>query len=149
MDNPHVIAGGIFSDSRGGINHVNSFDFRDVKRFYVIHHVDTTVVRAWQGHKVEKKYFYVTQGSFFVAWVKIDDWENPSPDLKAESIVLSTTESRILAIPAGYANGLKALEPNSSITVFSDLSLEQSLQEKIRFDQHLWVSWENISKNSY
>ena len=131
-ETPSIIKGGTFTDNRGTMRFVNAFDFPDVKRFYFIKHPDTAVVRAWQGHQFEKKYFYPITGSFIVAWVKIDDFENPSDDLIPEYHILSANNSEIISVPKGYANGLKALEPNSELMVFSDLDVENSVREKIR-----------------
>ncbi len=141
---PEIINGGIFSDNRGDIAYVNGFNFEGVKRFYIIEHPDSSVIRAWQYHRIEKKWFYVVQGSFCIAWVKVDNWENPSPNLAVEFKILNASESEIISIPAGYANGLKALEPNSKIIVFSDMDVETSIKEKIRFDKNMWFNWENI-----
>lgn len=141
IEKPTIIKGGIFTDSRGIMRFVNAFDFPDVKRFYFIKHPDTSVVRAWQGHEIEKKYFYPITGSFIVAWVKIDNFENPSEDLVPEYHLLSAQNSEILTIPKGYANGLKALEPNSELMIFSDLGVEESVREKIRFPADWWLDW--------
>jgi len=141
MDIPSVIEGGIFKDSRGEIRHVNDFNFDEVKRFYIIHQKDSSTVRAWQGHKIEKKYFYVLKGAFLFAWVRIDKWNNPSPDLKSESIVLSGYESKLLYIPGGFANGIKAVEDDSILLVYSNLSLEDSQKDIMRFDKSLWFDW--------
>ena len=141
QEQPSILKGGIFSDHRGSMRFVNDFRFGDVKRFYFIKHPDTTVVRAWQGHQFEKKYFYPIAGSFLVAWVKIDDFENPSRDLLPEYHILSTENSEIISVPKGYANGLKALEPNSELLIFSDMDLEESVNEKIRFSADWWLDW--------
>lgn len=138
---PTIITGGTFTDHRGTMRFVNDFRFGDVKRFYFIKHPDTTVVRAWQGHQFEKKYFYPIAGSIVVAWVKIDDFENPSGDLQPEYHVLSADNSEIISVPKGYANGLKALEPNSEIMIFSDMDLEASVNEKIRYPADWWLDW--------
>ena len=140
-EHPTIIKGGTFSDHRGSMRFVNDFHFAGVKRFYFIKHPDTSVIRAWQGHQFEKKYFYPITGSFVVAWVKIDDFENPSKDLIPEYHILSADKSEIISIPKGYANGLKALEPNSEIMVLSDMDLEQSVNEKIRFPADWWLDW--------
>jgi dTDP-4-dehydrorhamnose 3,5-epimerase len=145
-EQPTIIKGGLFSDERGTMRFVNDFHFNDVKRFYFIKHSDTTVVRAWQGHQFEKKYFYPISGSFVVAWVKIDDFDNPAKNLKPEYHILSANNSEIISIPKGYANGLKALEPNSEIMIFSDMSLEESVNEKIRFPADWWLDWEKIER---
>lgn len=145
MEEPQLITGGNFADNRGKIRFVNDFRFEDVKRFYFIKHLDTSVVRAWQGHQFEKKYFYPISGKFAIAWIRIDDFNNPSADLTPEVHILSAENSEILAIPKGYANGLKALEPNSELMIFSDMSLEESLNEKIRYPANKWLDWENIN----
>jgi len=143
-EKPTIIHGGIFSDERGSMRFVNDFRFDDVKRFYFIKHTDTSVIRAWQGHQFEKKYFYPISGSFIVAWVKIDDFQNPSKVLIPEYHILSAQNSEIVSVPNGYANGLKALEPNSEIMIFSDMNLEESVNEKIRFPSDWWFDWNKI-----
>jgi dTDP-4-dehydrorhamnose 3,5-epimerase len=143
-EKPTIIKGGNFADQRGIMRFVNDFRFNDVKRFYFIKHPDTEVVRAWQGHQFEKKYFYPISGSFIVAWVKIDDFINPSKDLIPEYHILSASTSEIISIPTGYANGLKALEPDSEILIFSDMNLEDSINEKIRFPAEWWMDWKTL-----
>lgn len=139
---PQIINGGEFTDERGTLSFVNDFDLSNVKRFYSITHSDMSVVRAWQGHQHENKWFKCLKGSFAVAWKKIDDWENPSEYPKAEFEVLNAVHNKILSIPPGYANGLKALQRDSEIMVFSDYYLGESLDDKIRFDKDLWIDWE-------
>lgn len=145
-EQPSIIKGGIFSDERGTLRFVNDFHFSDVKRFYFINHPDISVIRAWQGHRLEKKYFYPVKGSFVVAWVKINDFDNPSKDLIPEYHILSSTNSEIITVPKGYANGIKALEPNSEIIVFSDMSLDESLKEKIRYPSDWWLDLNKIER---
>jgi len=137
-----LINGGIFQDERGTLRFVNDFDFSDVKRFYQIENSSTDVVRAWQGHKVENKYFFVSTGSFLICCVKIDDWDNPSPDLSVEKIILKANESSILMIPAGYVNGIKALEEGSTLIVFSSNTMEDAKEDNYRFPAELWFNWQ-------
>lgn len=145
-ENPIIIKGGNFTDHRGSMRFVNDFRFENVKRFYFIKHSDTSVIRAWQGHQFETKYFYPISGRFIVAWVKIDDFKNPSQNLIPEYLILSAENSEIISIPRGYANGLKALEPNSEIMIFSDMNLEESIKEKIRYPADWWLNWETIER---
>lgn len=142
MTIPDLIKGDVFTDHRGSLSFVNDFDMSVVKRFYTIEHPEISVVRAWQGHQIEQKWFYVTKGRFLMAWVKPDNWESPSKDLVVETVVLDATESSVLHIPAGHANGFKALDPNSKIIVFSDRSLEDAKDDNYRFDASLWMDWE-------
>jgi len=144
MDKPKIIQGGTHSDHRGSLRFVNDFVMTDVVRFYIIRHDDTEYIRAWQGHKKERKYFYVLKGSFLVAHVKIDNFDHPSSELKAGYNMLSESESKILALPESYANGLKALEKDSEIMIFSNLTLEESKNDDYRFPADWWFDWKRI-----
>ncbi len=139
---PQFIAGGSHKDERGTVSFINDFKMDEVKRLYFIEHPDINMVRAWQGHKKEQKWFYVSSGSFKVIAIKPNDWENPSNYLDLKQFVLAAGSPGILYIPGGYANGFKALEPHSIITVFSDFTVEQSAQDNYRFDPDLWFNWE-------
>lgn len=141
---PQIIPGGTFKDDRGSLRFVNDFSFDTVVRFYSIKHPDIQVVRAWQGHPSETKYFYPVSGRFVVAWVKIDHFENPSLGLSSDFHIMDAGKSEILHVPRGYANGLKALDPDSEIMIFSDLPLEESKQEEIRYDKSWWFDWERL-----
>lgn len=136
-----LIKGGSHTDGRGTIRFVNGFDMSPVKRFYIVTHPDTSVVRAWQGHKEEAKYFTAVRGSFLVCGVKIDNFVNPSGDLPVEKFILTDSGSSVLHIPAGYANGIKALEAGSELLVFSDKSMEEAKDDQVRFDSSLWFDW--------
>lgn len=136
-----LINGGNHIDDRGEIQFVNEFTFPDVKRFYIIK-PKFNQVRAWQGHRREHKYFFVSHGSFLVCTVRIDDWGNPSPDLKVNATILTEEQPTILAVPSGHVNGFKSLQENSTLIVFSNLSLEDSLKDDFRFDKTLWFDWD-------
>lgn len=133
-----IIKGNSFTDSRGTLHFVNDFHFDGIKRFYTITHPDISVIRAWQGHKIETKHFFVSKGKFLIFWVEIDNWDKPSKDLKINRQILSVDEPQILIVPPGTANGFKALEANSIMVVFSDLSLEESGGDMYRFDSNYW-----------
>lgn len=139
-----LINGGSFTDSRGTLQFVNDFTFKEVKRFYQIIHTDTNVIRAWQGHKIEHKFFYAAAGSFLIACVEIDNWEQPSLNLDAKQIVLTSQKPAVLSVPPGYANGIKALTPHSILTVYSNLTLAQSKEDRWSFDCSLWFDWSKI-----
>ena len=143
----HLIPGDSFTDSRGNLRFVNGFNFDDVKRFYTITNKSTDIVRAWQGHKIENKYFHVTSGSFVICAVKIDNWKSPSIDLPVEKFILCANKSQILNISAGYATGIKALDENSKLIVFSSNTLEDSSNDEYHFDADMWVNWEKEKSN--
>lgn len=134
-----LIKGNTHTDHRGTVRFVNDFTFDGIKRFYTITHPDTSTIRAWQGHKLESKYFYVTKGSFLINWINIDNWEKPSKDLKINTHTLSENQSEILIIPPGHVNGFKALEPDSTMMVFSDMLLEDSKKDDYRFPAEMWL----------
>ena len=143
-ERPKIIEGGIHNDERGELRYNNQFDLSPVKKMYIIKHPDKSVVRAWQGHQKEHKYFQCLKGSFVVAWKKIDDFENPDDQNKAEYKILSENKNEVLSIPPGYANGLKAVENNSEIMVFSNKNLEEAADDQFKFDKSLWLDWDNF-----
>lgn len=135
---PRIIKGNIFKDHRGTVAFVNDFNFKDIARFYIIENSEQNNIRAWQGHKIDEKNFYCVQGSFLVAFIKIDNWENPSSELIPECVILNSDCSDILHIPAGYANAIKSLEPNSKLISFSTLQLDKSKEDEVRYDKNKW-----------
>lgn len=140
---PKLIEGGFFSDHRGEMCFVNDFMVNKTLRFYTIKHSDTSIVRAWQGHKIEHKYFFPLSGCFVVAWVEIDDFNNPSDNLVAHYTLLDAKKPAVLHIPNGFANGLKAISENALIGAFSDLNLEDSMKENQRYQASKWLDWNN------
>jgi dTDP-4-dehydrorhamnose 3,5-epimerase-like enzyme len=138
MNKPKLIDGGFFEDNRGSISFVNDFKFDKIDRFYIISNSNENPIRAWQGHKLDEKNFYCLQGIFQISCVKIDDWENPSKSLKIERFILKEKESKILHIPAGYANAIESIEPNSKLISFSTLPLSQVANDDVRFELNTW-----------
>lgn len=140
-EQPSILQGDSYIDERGEIRYLNDFRFTDVQRFYLIHHHSERIVRAWQGHQQEKKYFVAVQGSFLICAVKIDNWDQPDPNLPVKKFVLSSRKTQLLCIPPGYANGFRALVPNASLLVFSDKKLVDSQNDIFRYDQKFWYDW--------
>jgi dTDP-4-dehydrorhamnose 3,5-epimerase len=136
-----IIPGNIHQDDRGTLCFFNDFDLSKIKRFYVIEPAGTEIVRAWQGHQFEEKWFYVVEGSFKIVLVKPDNWQHPSLDLPVEEYKLSADKIQILHVPAGYANGFQALESKSKITVFSSFTVSESVKDDFRYDKSLWYKW--------
>ena len=120
---------------------MNKLNFKGIERVYLIPNGSPDIIRAWHGHQHEKKWFYCIKGSFSLAFVKIDDWENPSKDLQAETFVLTDQKSEIIEIPEGYANGIKAREEGSILMVFSGKKYEEALTDSWRYDVNLWIDW--------
>jgi dTDP-4-dehydrorhamnose 3,5-epimerase-like enzyme len=141
IDQPEIITGAMHADQRGTISFINDFTFSGVTRFYAIQPADTNTVRAWQGHKQENKWFHVVSGAFKVVAVKIDNWESPSNQCEIFEYTLEAGKPVILHIPNGFANGFKALQPDSRVMIFSDFTIQQSVNDECRYDQNKWFKW--------
>ncbi len=138
-----LIEGKSFKDERGKLNFLNDFSMDDIVRFYEIHPANTDIIRAWQGHQQEKKWFYCTAGSFIVNLIKIDDFEHPSTSLVAERFELSANRAAVLEISGGYATGFKANQVDSKLMVFSNFDLDQSKDDDYRYDTDYFdVKWD-------
>lgn len=146
-----LIEGGISTDDRGSVRFVNDFDFTDVKRFYQVENHRTGFIRAWHGHIKEAKYVYVPRGSALVGAVHLNFFRTIEIDgigtapgsryVEPDYVVLSANNPKIWYIPAGYANGFKTLEPNTIVQFFSTSTLEEALEDDIRYhysNPNLW-----------
>lgn len=135
---PKLIKGGFAVDERGRVSFCNDFDFKNIKRFYVIENKSTDVIRAFHGHMKEEKYMLVICGRALLCAVQIDDIKNPSKNKKVHRFVISGEGSSILHIPAGFANGIRFLQENTKLIVFSTSSLEESKVDSYRFPPEYW-----------
>lgn len=141
MTEPKLIKGGIAVDDRGSVSFVNDFDLTSVRRCYMIKNHRKGFVRAWHGHKLEAKYFSVVKGAMLVCGVRIDNWENPSKSLPVARFVLAEQTPAVLFLPAGYANGMMSLTDDAQLMVFSTTTLQESLNDDIRFHARTWDPW--------
>jgi len=140
---PYIIKGGNYTDERGGLEFYNDFDMSQIKRIYFTTHFDPKVIRAWQGHTIESRWFCTVKGSFQVKLIEIDNWKNPSDELKVLEYRLTTEKQEILYIPNGFVNGFKALEVNSKLMIMSNYKLNEIENDQIRFDKNKWTEWDN------
>jgi dTDP-4-dehydrorhamnose 3,5-epimerase len=140
---PEIIVGGNYKDERGQLDFFNDFDMSPVKRVYFTTNLETNTIRAWQGHIVESRWFVCVSGSFNVKLIEIDDWKNPSEDLKVYEYELSANKQEVLYIPNGFVNGFRALEANAKLMVMSDYRLNEVENDQRRFDQNKWTKWDN------
>ena len=138
MSEIRILQGGIFRDHRGELAHVNDFHLEGAHRYYVIKHDSTEVIRGWHGHQFEAKWFQCLRGGFRLAFVQPDDWEHPSPDLVPEVFTLTAERSELLCLPAGYANCIRATEPDSILLVFSGKVLEEAVHDSWRWEPAIW-----------
>ncbi len=141
---PIIIPGARYQDERGILTFFNSLELSLVKRFYILEHRDVSVVRAWQAHKKEQKWFVVVSGRFKVVLVHPDDWDSPSLNLAASEFILDSAITNVLHIPGGFANGIKALESGSKMIIFSNFTVDESSDDTFRFKKELWYNWDKI-----
>lgn len=126
MKDIQTIQGGVAKDHRGQIRFVNDFDMTAVKRFYIIQNSDLKLVRGWRAHRIEQRWFYVLSGAFTIDLVKIDNWEQASPDLPIEKRTLRADAQEVLHVPVGYGTAFQALEPDSQLLVFADHGIDHA-----------------------
>ena len=138
---PKIISGGLSVDDRGQVSYANDFDFKNVKRFYIVSNHKTGFIRAWHAHKKEAKYVMVTKGSAVVAAVPIDDFDNPSKDADVFRQVLSEKIPRLLYIPSCYANGFMSLTKDTQLIFFSTSTVKESEGDDFRYDSRYWDIW--------
>lgn len=139
---PHFAESASSQDDRGKLISYNAFDMASVQRMYLIRPASTAIVRAWQAHRFEIKWFCCTQGSFEVKLVEIKDFENPGDNCPTFTFSLKAETPDILCIPGGYANGFRATTENSSLLVFSNNTLSQSQADDFRYAVNKWNLWE-------
>ena len=140
---PFIIKGRNYTDERGELEFFNEFDMSPIKRVYFTTHCDIEVIRAWQGHTIESRWFRCVNGGFNVKLVEIDNWENPSDDLKIFEYELTSEKQEILYIPNGFVNGFKALKVDSKLMIMSNYGFNEIENDQIRFDQNKWTKWES------
>jgi dTDP-4-dehydrorhamnose 3,5-epimerase len=132
MNLPKLLPGSSFKDNRGELYTFPTFDLKEIVRMYAIEPVNDLIIRAWQGHYKERKWFFPAAGSFEVQIIPLVD--NVKPDVQGRTTwLLNASQPTVLAIPGGYLNGFKALEENARLWVFSDFDLEASKADNIRF----------------
>lgn len=129
INGPKIIEGGKHVDQRGTVLFNNEFDASQVKRMYFIENAGTGIIRAWQGHRVEQRWFSAIAGAFNIKLVKIDNWQKPSPATPAESFILGSGQFNVLHIPAGYVSSIQALDEKSRLLVMADAFLGEGNDE--------------------
>lgn len=139
--NAQLLIGRHHRDERGTLSYFNDFSLEKIKRHYLIFHPDTEVIRGWQGHKVECKWFQVVTGAFKIVTVQPDQWLNPSTCLIANVYQLTEDINQIFYLPGGNVSGIQATIPDSKMIVFSNMTVEESKNDDFRFDKNLWYKW--------
>lgn len=143
--NPTLYKGGSYSDERGNIRFVNEKIPGNYKRFYLITPANSDTIRAWQGHKFEKKSFYAISGGFIIAVVKPSHFEVPGEDEIPEFFKLTKDNNALLYIPGGCYTGIKSIDASSILLVLSEFDLAESKKDDYRQPPSKWVDWSSIS----
>lgn len=144
--NPYIIDGNLAIDDRGTVAFVNDFHFEGVRRFYTVSNHRDGFVRAWHAHRHEAKYVTAVQGAAIIAATAIDNWEQPSKNLKIHRYVLSAHKPALLYIPPGYAHGYMTLTTDTKLMFFSTSTLEESRNDDIRYDARYWDAWQVVER---
>lgn len=140
---PHVIPGGIFSDERGTVGFVNDFLMTDVRRFYFIGFPAMGAVRAWIGHRHERKWFAAAAGRIALVVRPLEAFAQIEAE-PARVFRIEEAAPSVVAVPAGHAVGMKALSPHARLLVYSDKTLEEAKGDDIRFDKNEGFDWETL-----
>lgn len=129
----NFIQGSSYIDDRGVVLFNNNFDASLVKRIYIIENLHTEFVRAWQGHRIEHRWFSAVNGSFEIKLIHIDNWEAPSPGLKSNVYTLESDRLNVLKVPPGFVTSIRALVDKSRLLVMSDYLFGET-QDEVRFN---------------
>lgn len=129
---PTVIQGNHHQDQLGIIQFNNDFNALGIKRIYFLENANTDFVRAWQGHRIEQRWFNAVKGSFRVKLIEVDNWEKPSKDLSPHEFILKSENLDILHVPKGYISSIQSLEEGSKLMLLSDFMLGE-VQDEYRF----------------
>ncbi|PUB28536.1 WxcM-like protein [Elizabethkingia sp. YR214] len=127
-----LIKGNKHVDERGIVNFNNNFDASAIKRIYTIENASIDFIRGWQGHAIEKRWFSCIKGSFIIAVIKIDDFENPSENLEPNMYELNAEGLNILAVEAGCVTAIKASTEDSKLLIMADYALNE-IKDEYRF----------------
>lgn len=130
---PNLIKGDFYTDLRGRLTFNNTFNSIDVKRIYTIENNDLNFIRAWQGHKIEQRWFSAMSGKFEIKCIPIDDWDSPSRSLQVYTFVLDDKKLNVLHLPGGCVSSIQALEENSKLLVMADYLLGE-INDEYRFE---------------
>ncbi|MEB2781262.1 WxcM-like domain-containing protein [Algoriphagus sp. C2-6-M1] len=140
MNRPNLIPISVHKDDRGELRYCNEFDLSSVKRFYSISFGEKDQIRAWQAHKVETKAIMPISGISKIVLVEINDFDKGLVGQIFE-FILDASYPIVLLVPGGYANGLQAKSADSSLMIFSNLSLDEAKTDDFRFEKNKFYHW--------
>jgi dTDP-4-dehydrorhamnose 3,5-epimerase-like enzyme len=138
--------GDLAVDDRGSVAFVNEASLDGFVRFYLVRNNVRYFVRAWHGHKRERKMVSVLSGAALICCVKVDDWTNPSTDVPVYRFVLSAEKPAVVSIPPGFVNGSMSLKDETAICYFSDATLDDTRSDDFRYPARLWDPWQVVER---
>jgi dTDP-4-dehydrorhamnose 3,5-epimerase-like enzyme len=134
-----IFTGKTHQDERGKLTFNNDFDTTEIKRIYFIENIDNQYIRAWQGHKVEERWFSVVKGSFEIKLIEINDWNSPDKDSEVITYDLNDENFKILHIPAGYISSIQSKEEVSKLMVMANYALGE-IDDEYRFPYNFFTN---------
>lgn len=135
---PVIIKGGFFEDDRGSLKFNNNFDTSSIKRLYIIQNKNCEIIRGWQGHKVEQRWFTALVGDFVIRVIKINNWNNPAKNSDILTFELNSSQLDVLHVPFGYVTSIQSKSRENKLLVMSDHKLNQ-IEDEYRFSSD-WFS---------
>lgn len=126
-----LINGGLAVDDRGTVTFVNDFDFKDVKRFYMVQNHAKGFIRAWHGHRKEGKYVLVVRGAIKLGVISMDSGEQ-------NTYVLSASKPQVLFIPPNNYNGFRTLTDDAQVMFFSTVTMDEAKDDDYREISTKW-----------
>lgn len=138
---PSLNKGGIHQDQRGEIIFFNDFDMSAIKRFYQISNADETIKRGWRAHKIEQRWFYAVTGAFKIGIVKIDNFNQPNPNVNKQVFMLDANRPEVLHIPIGYASCVIAMEENSRLLVYANYPIAHAANDDYLYNSNYFGEW--------
>lgn len=132
-----LVQGNKFIDQRGKLLFNNNLDLSEVKRMYVLENQNKDTIRAWQAHRIEKRWFIAVEGQFVIKLVKLDDFNIPSDNLEILKYNLTAETMDCLCIQPGYATSIQSLCDNAKLVVFSNFKLGE-VDDDYKFDSQKW-----------
>jgi dTDP-4-dehydrorhamnose 3,5-epimerase-like enzyme len=136
---PKIIKGNSHTDLRGDLFYNNNFDLSAIRRIYIIENKSIDYIRAWQGHKVEQRWFTASNGAYKIRLIKVDNWELPSEHLEVIEFNLNAEKLDVLHVPQGYISSIQSLQKGSKLLVMSDYLLGE-ISDEYRFDADYFKS---------
>ena len=130
---PELIKGDCHTDSRGSLFFNNDFDLSAIKRIYVVENQNIDFVRAWQGHKIEQRWFTALAGAFKIQLIAIDNWDAASKNLERHAFIINSNKLDVIHVPQGYVSSIQSLEEGSKLLVMADY-LKGEVNDEYRFD---------------